>query len=429
MDNSTLTTAPPETEAKRPTCNSCNLPIIADRPNDPLSGYDDEEGGWLHDNCNDARNYQDHLDRDDYDAWTESLHQQYIDELQRSEQGAKAHLELAQASYEKAYNELVAVLQPEKWRDLFHSLRDIETAPDITFAIDQFLQDDTITVLGGLPGHAKSLIALAIVQYLLEGGKLFEQFDVKRSADRVLYLVPEASITTIKKRLSTFKLMSHLGDRLFVRTLSADGDVTLSDPRLVEAAKGADVILDTGIRFLPEDVDENKAGDMRKFSKLLFDLLKAGARTVLVLHHSPKFLNGKDAEDLSLENCLRGSGDLGAMCGAAWGSYQVDKPSTTVYLKCLKARDFQEPATLLISGRPSLDDTGQFAFISATDDNLKTVKKQFAPAKPAGRKPDPEHEAKLAQIPELKAAGMSQRKIAKQLGISQTAVFNYLQDN
>src|SRR5207248_2739680 len=121
-----------------------------------------------------------------------------------------------------------------------------------------------------------------------------------------------------KKRLDTFKLIHHLGDRLFVRTLSADGDVTLSDPRLLEAAKAADVILDTGIRFLPDGIDENNAADMRRFSKLLFDLLKAGARTVLVLHHSPKFLNGAESKDLTLENCLRGSGDLGAMCGAAW---------------------------------------------------------------------------------------------------------------
>jgi hypothetical protein len=422
----TINPIQPEPTAKlgRPqTCANCNLPTVAD---DPTSAYfahhHDEEGFWLHESCDDAQAYAS-TSSDDYQEFQFTG---YVQELQDRERETATLLESAKKRHDDAYNELVAVLQPEKWRELFHSREQVDNAPEITFAIDQFLQDYTITVLGGLPGHAKSLIALASTKSLLEGTPLFGQFEVKRKADRVLYLVPEASITTIKKRLTTFKLINHLGDRLFVRTLSADGDVTLSDPRLLEAAKGADIILDTGIRFLPDDVEENNAADMRRFSKLLFDILKAGARTVLMLHHSPKFLNGPDSKDLTLENCLRGSGDLGAMCGAAWGAYQVHKPSTTVYLKCVKARDFQEPVSLLISGRPSLDETGQFAFISRTDDDLKAVKRLFAPAKPAGRPVNPDRDAKLAVAKELQAAGYSQREIGKKIGMSQGAVSNLL---
>ena len=114
------------------------------------------------------------------------------------------------------------------------------------------------------------------------------------------------------------------------------------------------------------------------------------------------------------------------MCGAAWGSYQVDKPSTTVYLKCLKARDFEEPSSLYISGRPSLDETGRFAFISRTDDTLKAAKKRFGPKTPAGPKPDPERDAKLEQAVKLLAAGLNQREIAEKLEVSQQTVSKWL---
>jgi hypothetical protein len=400
-------------------CESCKLPVSRDRDH-PCFGTECGDYGWQHHSCEDARLY--HYDEEPPD--------ELVEHLQAVERSCKDILDRAQKQYDIAYNELVAVLQPEKWRGLFHSWDEIKNAKEITFAIQDFLQNDAVTMIGGLPEHGKSLIVIADMKSLLDGTKLFDRFEVKRKATRVLYLVPEGALTPIKERLYKFGLQEHK-DRLFVRTLSADGDLALSDARLLKAVQGADVILDTAIRFLPEGVDENKASDMRKFSKLLFALLKEGARTVIGLHHSAKSLGNDDiSRYLTLENILRGSGDIGAMCGTCWGSYRVDRDSMTVFLQAVKARDFQAPKPLLLQGRPSIDTNGCFTVLPHQVEDLAGAKRLFRPQKP-GPKPTPEPEldtktterdAKMAEAERLTAEGKSQRQVAKEVGVSQSAI-------
>src|SRR4029077_16858091 len=126
-------------------------------------------------------------------------------------------------------------------------------------------------------------------------------------ADRVMYLIPEAGLGPFSSRLKTFHLEEHIRDgRLFYRTLSAEGQLSLTDPRLLEAVKGADVFLDTAIRFMVGD--ENSAAEQKLFADNLFGLQRAGARTVTGAHHSPKSF-GKE-NFMTLENVLRGSGDI-----------------------------------------------------------------------------------------------------------------------
>jgi hypothetical protein len=141
--------------------------------------------------------------------------------------------------------------------------------------------------------------------------------------------------------------MNFVGDKLFCRTLSAEGHLTLNAPELVPALPGSVVILDTAIRFL--EGDENSSKDVRAFADSIFALLRAGAESVVMLHHSPK-----DAGDvMTLENAMRGSGDMGAFLACCWGTRLQDptKPyESASFLSNLKQRDFESKDFEVTSG-------------------------------------------------------------------------------
>jgi len=74
---------------------------------------------------------------------------------------------------------------------------------------------------------------------------------VNQTASRVIYLIPEAGLGPFSSRLKTFHLQEHIREgRLFCRTLSSPGSLSLTDSRLLDAVRGADVFLDTAIRFM-----------------------------------------------------------------------------------------------------------------------------------------------------------------------------------
>jgi AAA domain len=92
------------------------------------------------------------------------------------------------------------------WHRLFHGDEEVLNAPPITFAIDGFLQNDAITMIGGLPGHGKTWVMLSMVKALLEGAPLFgyDGFKVTEKASKVVYLCPESSLTPFAHRLKLF---------------------------------------------------------------------------------------------------------------------------------------------------------------------------------------------------------------------------------
>ena len=154
--------------------------------------------------------------------------------------------------------------------------------------------------------------------------------------------------------------MEHVGKRLFVHTLNIGKRIELTDPALLQVAKGADIFLDTATRFMTGD--ENAAADQRVFGENLFALLAAGARTVTGLHHAGKAF--RSANDITLENILRGSSDLGAILGVCWGILQLDAESNLIHVKNAKARDFQADRPFEIEGRPHIDQTGKFKLVA-----------------------------------------------------------------
>ncbi len=219
------------------------------------------------------------------------------------------------------------------WQTLFHTRNEMANAPPVTFLIDGFLQREGVTAIAAPVRERKSLIALNIAHALLTGEKLFDFFEVTHRPSRVIYLCPEVSLGPFTDRLRKIRLMDYVGETLFCRTLSADGRLTLNAPELHPALPGSVVILDTAIRFLSGD--ENSA-----FADSIFALLRAGAESVVMLHHSPK-----DAGDtMTLESAMRGSGDLGAFLASCWGTRLQNplKPyESASFMSNLKQRDFE----------------------------------------------------------------------------------------
>jgi hypothetical protein len=299
------------------------------------------------------------------------------------------------------------------WRDLFHSIEEFENAPPVNFAINGFLQEAGITLFGGLAGCGKTMLMISVAQALLNGMPLFDCFPVPRTSNKVLYLIPESSLGPFVARLHLFRLEDHVrAGRLLFRTLSSREDVALTDPRILQAVEGADVFLDTAVRFM--NGAENDAETSRAFAQTLFALLCAGARTICGAHHSPK--SSETQERMTLENMLRGSGDIGAMISTAWGLRQIDADANRIYIENVKARDFAPPEPFIIQGRPSLDREGHFQLVAKPGEagelrdhlNRKQEKKQLAI--------------------EMHASGKSVREIAAALQVSKSTVSRWLPD-
>jgi hypothetical protein len=198
-------------------------------------------------------------------------------------------------------------------------------------------------------------------------------------------------------RLKIFRLLDHVkAGRLFFRTLSKDR-LELNDPRLLKAAEGADVFLDTAIRFMSGE--ENSASDHRHFADILFNLQGAGARTVTGAHHSPKAFENKT--DFSLENAFRGSGDVGAMLATAWVLRQTDFAANRIRIQNVKPRDFDPCKPFEIEGRPWLDQTGEFKMAALPGESSNSQV----------------NEVKLMNARQLRSQGVTLHRIAEMLKI------------
>ncbi len=309
------------------------------------------------------------------------------------------------------------------WRALFHTYEDFLNAPPLRFAIEGFAQEAGIGLIGGLVGQGKTLLMLAMVRAMLEASLLFDYFKVTRPTTRVLYLIPESAIGPFWSRIKLFCLEQHVqADRLLVRTLSSKEQVALKDPRILKAAEGADIFLDTAVRFM--DGAENDVENAKVFADTLFRLLAAGARTITGAHHAPKGFESQDR--MTLENVLRGSGDIGAMLCTCWGVRQIDANSNRLYVENLKARDFQSCGAFVLEGRPHLDITGHFKVVEApgTAGELRN----YVHTRGAGAPSTPDKGEKLQRAIEMRTAGKPLSQIADALSTSKSTVHRWLDE-
>ena len=176
-----------------------------------------------------------------------------------------------------------------------------------------------------------------------------------------------------------------------------------------KAVEGADVFLDTAVRFM--EGDKNTMQDQRKFANDLFALLRAGARSVIGLHHAPKNALSK-ATEMTLDNVLRGSGDIGAMAATVWGFDKVDPVNSTVYVSNVKDRDFTDaPKPFVIQGKPHLDNEGKFKLLHAPGEAPEYRSfKQSARGKQGGRPKNELPNSLAMQAAKLLDAGQSRQK-------------------
>lgn len=237
--------------------------------------------------------------------------------------------------------------------DIFDTWEEFQNAKPLRSLIEGFLQADVANVLGGLSGHAKTWIAMATVKALLTGESLFGHFRVVQPLERCIYLIPECARTPFYHRVQMFGLEPYIKNgRLLVRTLSKGRPVQLDDFHLLRHVRDAHIAIDPAVRFL--EGDENSAGDVaRGFGTNVLGLLSHGAADIHVLQHSPKSFERENY--ITLENCLRGSGDFGAFVGAGFGIRQIDPALNIVHLENIKPRDGILLPPFQIIGRPSPD--------------------------------------------------------------------------
>ena len=314
--------------------------------------------------------------------------------------------------------------EEQNWRAIFHTYDEFENAPPLRFAIEGFLQEAGVTLIGGLSGHGKTLVMLEMVKALLEQLPPFgyEPFAVPRPARRVLYLIPECALGPFRVRVELFRLQEHVrSDRLLVQTLSSGCQSSLADPRLLKAAEGADVFLDTAVRFM--NGSENDVESTRPFAGDLFRLLSFGARSITGAHHAPKGFETQNF--MTLENILRGSGDLGAMLCTGWGVRQIDSVRNRLYLQNVKPRDFQPCAPFILEGRPHLDNSGHF-LMTHRPGEAGELSQHLARRKGRGRPATSEKDEKLAEAVALRADGLSLRDIAKEIKVPRSTLDRWL---
>lgn len=308
----------------------------------------------------------------------------------------------------------------------FHSYDEALNAPPVQFVIEGFLQADAITLLGGPPAAMKTYGALSVAKALLSGEPLFDYFQVNAKARQVIYLSPEAALGPFVERLNKLKLLPYVADgSLLFSTISAEAPIqTLRDSRLIDRIQGADVILDTVVRFA--EGDENSAEDQRQFAETLFWLLKNGARTIIGLHHAPKSFASANA--LTLENVLRGSGDIAAMAATVWGFSKVDDERAQVYVKCVKDRDFREtPRPFVIEARPHLDEEGKFKMVEFPGKASDYASyKQSERGKRGGRPKTAFTDAQLEAAAKHLETGLSQESVARMLDTNKRTLMRAL---
>jgi hypothetical protein len=234
------------------------------------------------------------------------------------------------------------------WRTHYHSFEEMEKAPPTSFLIDGFLPADAITALAAPVGQRKSLAALNVAHAVCTKEPLFDYFAVTKQPSRVLYLCPEMGLRSFTDRLRKIGLMPYVGKTLFCRTMSAEGTLGLDELTAGEL-DGALVVIDTAVRYLKGD--ENSSEHMRQFAESIFRLMRDGAVSVLLLHHSAK--GTKESSELSLENAMRGSGELGAFVSSCWATrlQDPDEPyKSASFFTNVKQRDFESQPFEVTSG-------------------------------------------------------------------------------
>jgi hypothetical protein len=257
------------------------------------------------------------------------------------------------------------------WQQKFHT---VDELPDggVVHLIENILPEG-VGFVGGLSGTGKTWLCLSMARALTTGQKFLGVWSVPE-LQNVLYLCPEMGAKSFKRRC---RRMGIGGERFRCQTIDDGAALDLADPVLLAAVRELHpvIFLDTSIRFSSAE-NENSAGENRALVRAIFALLRTGAKAVLCLHHRGKDAARSKADELTLENTLRGTTDLGAIADVVFGlKYdQLDgghspylkesKKLVRLHVSCVKARDFIPVESFRIQLNPFLDDRHDFAVLA-----------------------------------------------------------------
>jgi len=264
-----------------------------------------------------------------------------------------------------------AVAAPPNWRDYFKTISELESG-GVRMLIDGFLPEGT-DFFGALSGHGKTWFALSIVKALTTGDPFLGNFPVAKIIP-CLYLIPESSGRAFKARAMKFGIPTDNPELFLCRTISEGPTLLLNDPILAEAVRNMKpvVFLDTAIRFSTAQ-DENSSLQNKKLVDDIIALRQAGAVSIIGIHHSTK---SSANEKMTLENALRGTGDLGAMCDAVYAIrrdeaiYNNGNGPNEIQIECVKPRDFEPPKPFKIAATYRKDDGQIVSWIDTMGDFL-----------------------------------------------------------
>lgn len=264
----------------------------------------------------------------------------------------------------------------ENFEDYFRSFDQLEEG-DVRMLINGFLPEG-VNLVGGLAGQGKTLFALSLVKALTSGQFFLGKFQPEEIIP-VIYMVPESSARAFKARCRKFGITND--PELFLcRTITEGPALTLDSPILAAAVKKMKplIVLDTLPRF-NEAQDENDAAANKKLVDDIANLRALGCVGVLALHHATK----SSAEaPMTLENVLRGTGDLGAMADSVYGirrdrvTYADGAGPMELEVRCLKPRDFDPPVPFRVAAsyrsedgsvKSYIDESGDFSLVQARE--------------------------------------------------------------
>jgi hypothetical protein len=263
--------------------------------------------------------------------------------------------------------------EEKRWRDVFHTVAELEQTPSKVFI--RGILEEGVTFFGAHSGVGKTWLGLSISRALLSGEPLFGKFPVLQKTN-VLYLVPEMGGSKFRER--TEKLRINKDGGFFCQTIR-DGACDLEDPLLLQAIAmtKATVILDTAIRFQAGD-EQSSTQQAQGLGAKMFNLIRNGAAAVICMHHRSKDLQDKTP---TLENTLRGTGDFGAMADCVWCVEYANKRGNSAFLDeskqlvrialtCVKPRDMEPADPFVVQGRPHINESGDFRVICDDAENL-----------------------------------------------------------
>jgi hypothetical protein len=267
------------------------------------------------------------------------------------------------------------------WRSKFHTVDELPDG-DIEFLIEDTLPRG-VDFVGALSGAGKTWFCLSLARALTTGKKFLGTWRVPTPV-HVIYLCPEMNDKTFKKRCLRFGIR----DRFFCQTISDGVPIDMLDPLLIAAVKELKpvVFLDTAIRFANVEDENSASQNAQGMAKAVFHLIHLGAQAVVCLHHRAK--DTAKQEELTLENALRGTGDLGAMCDVVFGlqydrgnqSPQYIKESKKLVrleVRCVKARDFPTPDDYKVQLVPFIDQIGDMAVLTEQTKDMAAQETEF----------------------------------------------------